>query len=280
MKISELTPTEVLNDEDIFPVVQDGETKSVKRKDLFKNSPTPTEDGDVVNKKFFDEKFEDVKIPIDDKLDENSTNAIQNAAVAKEMKEIKSITNSVHLTYEGLGKPYIVRGQDAQGTCYESIASFQVPYFYHKYNEVTGEKEITPKRTNLPPCTYDFASDGRVQNAKYTCEFSNEAFIVDLSSIDPNETDLMIMPVAEVKQLVEGLGGKFTFSRSLYGSGAGAMMIIEYRFNCSFADKSVRDAFHTEYFIALSAGWVGFMEAYTPITTPIETVSEVIENDA
>lgn len=54
MKISELTPTEVLNDEDLFPVVQNGETKNVKRKDLFKNLPTPTEDGDAATKEYVD----------------------------------------------------------------------------------------------------------------------------------------------------------------------------------------------------------------------------------
>lgn len=89
MKISELTPTEVLNDEDVFPVVQNGETKNVKRKDLFKNLPTPTEDSDAVNKGYVDEQIKEVEIPVDDTLDENSTNAIQNAVVAEEVQKLK-----------------------------------------------------------------------------------------------------------------------------------------------------------------------------------------------
>lgn len=96
MKISELTPTEVLNDEDIFPVVQDGETKQVKRNDLFKNLPTPTEDGDAVNKRYVDEQIKEVEIPVDSALDENSTNAIQNAVVAKSFKNVEKYYSTIY----------------------------------------------------------------------------------------------------------------------------------------------------------------------------------------
>lgn len=57
------------------------------------NIPAPAEKGDAANKKYVDEKFKDVKNLIDDKLDENSTNAIQNAVVAKKVQEIKKIVD-------------------------------------------------------------------------------------------------------------------------------------------------------------------------------------------
>ncbi len=89
MKISELTPTEVLNDEDIFPVVQDDETKSVNRKNLFKHIPAPSEDDDVASKKYVDEKDKENTPTVDSALDENSTNAVQNAVVAREFKKVE-----------------------------------------------------------------------------------------------------------------------------------------------------------------------------------------------
>lgn len=53
------------------------------------NLPTPTDDGDAVNKGYVDEQIKEVEIPVDDTLDENSTNAIQNAVVAEEVQKLK-----------------------------------------------------------------------------------------------------------------------------------------------------------------------------------------------
>ena len=54
MKISKLPIADALSDEDLFPVVQNGETKSAKKKDLFKNIPEPKNNGDAVNKQYVD----------------------------------------------------------------------------------------------------------------------------------------------------------------------------------------------------------------------------------
>lgn len=58
------------------------------------NLPTPIDDSDAVNKGYVDEQIKAVKIPVDSALDETSTNAIQNAVVAKEVQALKKYVDN------------------------------------------------------------------------------------------------------------------------------------------------------------------------------------------
>lgn len=223
-----------------------------------------------------------VDINIDDTLDENSTNAIQNAIVAKEIQGIKNNVNGVQVIYNGISKPQPYTQDYTYNTSNPTYTVEWVSYITHfifTFDSETRQAQITERRTNLPPVTYDFTEGGNLTAVKYLCEFSNEALILDLSKIESEITEYMPYPIylTELASIAEEMGGTFSLRRYLNSPMSGSQLAMCYHYRFDFPDKTTRDTFNNEMVPLLLNAWCKMiMETYVLETTPEEIISEVI----
>lgn len=216
MKISELTPTEVLNDEDIFPVVQDGETKNVKRKDLFKHISAPTEDDDVASKMYVDEK---VKKTVDEQFKKEAQNIkkyVDDEATKKwyVMPVDKFKENSTSLYCK------IRKRSSDNGYC--AIVGF---YFHHAERGQDGEEIVIKPLTDIP---FEL---GLKDNGNFT-EWLNKDKFPAFGIIN---TQMGKYPVDLYEQLKAFVDGTTFYDAEISDFGPTGNTTIYYDFGCSVA---------------------------------------------
>lgn len=193
-----------------------------------------------------------------------------------QLDEIRQDMNGTTLEYVGVN-PEI--RQSSGGTSsgepqYDATLRFRIMLASLNITTESGTVEIEPSRSNIPPVSVYIDKDGRIERI-LEADMLEETFMLDMSKVDPEASEIFSLSVADYQTAVEESGGTFSRDISFDPSFASNLVLI-YQYTARFTNADLRDTFVAELLLLIEQSFVKLQSTYKKKAVPKLVVSEAL----